>query len=145
MKQDSISLGDYLRQRRQELKLTQKGLGTKLGIAPNLITYWEKGQRQPSDTILKKLAQILELPQDTLYLKAHPEFSDFVDLNPRTGGLQRRLPPALLALREDKGLREQHKIDNVEIAQLASLQLRGEIRTKEDYVFLLMSLRQVTR
>lgn len=141
----TTTLGEYLRKRRQELELTQKELGTRLGIAPNLITYWEKGQRQPPDSILKNLARLLELPQDTLYLKAHPEFSEFVTLDPRTGGLQRRLSPALEALKKDKELRAQQKITDEDITQLASIHMRGEIRAKEDYVFLLMSMRQVIR
>ena len=135
------TLGDYLRKRRLELDLTQAEVAKKVKVAQNFVAYLENDQRKPSHDLLKKLAEVLNLPSGRLYVLAHPEMQEMISVEGER--IQSKMSPALEDLRRDTDLRRQHAITDQEIDQLASIRARGEIRKKEDYVFLLMSIRQV--
>lgn len=131
--------GAYLKKRRHELELTQGELAQKLGVAQNYITYLEKGSRNPSLETLKKLARALRSPLEQLHRLANPEVETLYLASEAT------LPPLLLELSRNKKLREMHRIGDEEIEQLAGIRARGEVRKVEDYLLLLMTMRQVFR
>lgn len=144
MSSSKTKFGNYIRQRRIELNLTQAEVAKNLKTSQNFITYLEKDLRKPTDDMLKKLSKILLLPIDQLYTQAHPELSHFLDIKD-DGQYQRKVSPILEELKNDNKLRKQYEITNEEINELSSIKLRGEIKTKEDYLFLLMSIRQVMK
>lgn len=135
------NFGHYIRKRRLELGLTQHEIAKKIGVAQNFVTYLEAEQRKPSHEMIKKVAAALSLSSDTLYLIAHPEVAALVNKR-REGGLHSQIPFHLAALKNDRELRHKHEISDADIAQLASIRARGEVKSKEDYVFLLLSIRK---
>lgn len=139
------TFGQYIKSRRLEMKLTQSEVAKKLNVAQNFITYLEKNRRKPTNSMIKKIADILSLPVDQLYFSAHPEINEMVNLNQKTPVSSQQIPLSLLELKEDKELRQKHRITDLEIDELASMRLRSLIKSKEDYVFLLMSIRQVMK
>lgn len=143
MTKQNTFFGEYIKNRRQELDKSQRDLAKLLGVSQNFITYLEKGIRRPTDKMLQKLSMALALPLDKLYLKAHPEVPSMVGFEPNTKTLKSEMPPMLKELAEDKELKNRHQITEQEIKMLHTLQLRGEVKKKEDYVFILMSIRQV--
>lgn len=74
-------LGEEIRVRRQELKLTAKGLANKIGVDPTYITYIEKHGKIPSPAVMDKIKAALGRGDvytsdmlDTIYLKTkYPE------------------------------------------------------------------------
>lgn len=60
------SIGERIRNRRQELGLTQVELGAKLGIHQKQISAYERGVNLPSSEVLIKMAEILGLSLDYL-------------------------------------------------------------------------------
>jgi predicted ATPase/DNA-binding XRE family transcriptional regulator len=58
------SFGQWLRQRRKTLDLTQEQLADRLGCSPNTIRKIELGTRKPSRQIAELLAQCLNVPTD---------------------------------------------------------------------------------
>lgn len=145
MDQFQSTFGQYIKSRRLEMKLTQSEVAKKLNVAQNFITYLEKNRRKPTTSMIKKIADILVLPVDQLYFSAHPEINEMVSLNQKTPISSQQIPLSLLELKEDKELRQKHRITDVEIDELASMRLRSSVKNKEDYVFLLMSIRQVMK
>lgn len=146
MVQYSMSyFGDYIRKRRLELGMTQERVAKRLQVTQNFVAYLEKGERKPPTRLLRCLSEILSLPLDKLYLAARPEVEEFIDFDAEKRKPTLRLPPALLALYGDKDLRDKHHITDADLDMLASIRARGDIRNKEDYIFLLLSLRQVMR
>lgn len=139
------SFGDYIRKRRLDLDITQQEVAKKAGVTQNFIAYLESNKRKAPTWLIKRLGEILSLPLDTLYMSARPEAEAFIDFDREKNTAKRKLAPALLALKLDTKLCSQHKVNDADIAMLASLKARGEIRSKEDYIFLLLSLRQVMR
>lgn len=139
------TFGSYIKKRRLELGLTQQEIAKKCGVAQNFIAYLENNHRQPSTEMIRKLGKILDLPSDKLYFLAHTELEGIIHYDYEKAELKNKTPPALMALKNDKKTRNRYHVTDDEIDQLASVRSRGEIRTKEDYIFLLMSIRQVFR
>lgn len=60
------SFGGFLRQKRQEKKLTQKELSKLLFVSESAISKWEKDIAHPDITLLPKLAEILGVTEHEL-------------------------------------------------------------------------------
>ncbi|MBX7149292.1 helix-turn-helix domain-containing protein [bacterium] len=140
-----IKFGDFLRDQRLRADLTQMQLAQKLDVSQNFVTYLEKGQRKPTNEMIKKISKILSVSTDKLYFLANPDVSEIVDFDEEEGRVAQKMPPALEALMRDSDLRERNRITDEDIKQLASMRLRGDVKRKEDYLFLLLSIRQVLR
>lgn len=56
------SFGDWLKQRRQTLDLTQEGLARLVECSPAVVRKWEAGERRPSKQIAELLAEKLNIP-----------------------------------------------------------------------------------
>jgi transcriptional regulator with XRE-family HTH domain len=53
------SMKDRIRTRREELRLTQKGVGKLVGVSPSAVSQWESGASEPADEKLDLLAEAL--------------------------------------------------------------------------------------
>jgi transcriptional regulator with XRE-family HTH domain len=140
------NFGDTIRKRRLELDKTQQEVAQRIGVAQNFIAYLENNTRKPSVDMVKKLSDELKLPSDKLYFLANrEELKGVVDFSNEEGKVNRKISPVLAALAKNRVLRDQYQITDAEIDQLSSIRGRGEISTEQDYVFLLMTIRQVFR
>ena len=64
-----MGYGDYIRERRRALGLTQKELGERSGIHKNVISAWEHEASSPVDyRTISALEDALEVPAGELYL-----------------------------------------------------------------------------
>lgn len=57
-----LAIGERLLARRQELKLSQREVGERMGVGYNCILQWEKGKKGMSVRTLKALCDALEMP-----------------------------------------------------------------------------------
>lgn len=135
------TLGACIRKRRRDLELTQAQLASKTGVSQNYITYLEKNERTPSNDIIKKLSHNLNLPLDHLYFLTHPDVEKMLPEKSKTQGSS--MNPLLKKLSTNHALRKKHIITDEDIELLATIQGRGTIENEQDYVFLLMTIRQV--
>lgn len=60
------SFGEFLKQRRQEKKLTQKELAKRLIVSESAVSKWEKDVARPDITLLPKISEILEVTEHEL-------------------------------------------------------------------------------
>jgi len=135
----NMQLGELVKQKRLQLGLTQTGLADMLGVGQTYITFIEKDKRTPSNDILLNLAKALRLSFKKLYGLAHPDLKNMVNF--RTSVATRELPLHLQNLAADKLLREKFSITDQDISMLGSIQARGETRNKDDYIVILMTIR----
>lgn len=56
-----MTLGENIRKRREELKLSQEYVAERLGVSRQAISKWEKGQSEPTANNLIQLANIFEI------------------------------------------------------------------------------------
>lgn len=79
-----MSFSDKLYKLRISKGISQKELADNLGVAQSSINYWEKGQRDPSITVVKKIAEYFGVSLDYLmeiddnHAVSGAEFSDLV-------------------------------------------------------------------
>ena len=60
------SFGEFLRQKRQEKNLTQKGLAKLIFVSESAVSKWEKNAAHPDITLLPKLSEILGVTEHEL-------------------------------------------------------------------------------
>lgn len=61
-----MTLGKNIRNRREELKLSQEYVAEKLGVSRQAVSKWETNQSEPTANNLMKLAEIFEMPLSEL-------------------------------------------------------------------------------
>lgn len=57
----NITIGQFIKEKRELLGITQSALGEKIGLSPATISLYESGDRKPEVEVLRKLATALEV------------------------------------------------------------------------------------
>ncbi|MCF0111893.1 MAG: helix-turn-helix domain-containing protein [Erysipelotrichaceae bacterium] len=63
---NNVKVGQYIRERRKELGLTQQNVADHLGISFQAVSRWETGDGYPEVTVLLQLADILQTTTDKI-------------------------------------------------------------------------------
>ncbi len=92
------NLGDYLREQRNQARLSLRQLAELTGVSNPYLSQIERGLRKPSAEVLQQLAKGLRVSAETLYVRAGM-------LEPDTRGDR----PVQLAVLADTGLTERQK------------------------------------
>jgi transcriptional regulator with XRE-family HTH domain len=61
------------------LRLTQRELALKVGVKPSHVGYLEKNLRRSSLGLLSRMADVLGLPKESLFVLSHPEASSLLE------------------------------------------------------------------
>ena len=69
----TVDIGSALRMVREAKDMTVKKVAEAASISFPFLTLIEQGKRQPSLTVLRKLASALEVPVEALILASQPE------------------------------------------------------------------------
>jgi transcriptional regulator with XRE-family HTH domain len=93
------NLGGFLREQRQNAKLSLRQLADAAGVSNPYLSQIERGLRKPSAEILQQLAKALRISAESLYVQA-----GILDERDREDLLQ--VPAAILA---DSSINEQQK------------------------------------
>ncbi|MBA3425079.1 MAG: helix-turn-helix transcriptional regulator [Rubrobacter sp.] len=72
-------IGEAVRRRREELRLTGAQLAEKAGMAPSAVSQIETGKRTPSSSSVVKLAAALSVEVGDLFPKGQASLPDFGD------------------------------------------------------------------
>jgi transcriptional regulator with XRE-family HTH domain len=91
-----MDLGERLKTRRAELKLSQKQLALSLGVTQGAVAQFESGARSPSLELLARLADRLRVSTDYLIRGEEPGHVDVSPLNAGDRRLVKRLAEYLL-------------------------------------------------
>lgn len=135
------TLGEVLRHKREILRLTQRELARQLGVKSSHVTYLESDRRRPSLGLLSRIADVLGLEREPLFLLAHPEASSFV-------GARRESSPGKDAKKvwhdfvNNKALIEHHRINPAELRVLSQISLLGRVTAPRSFLFILNAIRQ---
>ncbi len=134
-------LGQVLKQRRAVLGLTQRGLAAKIGVKASHVAYLENGRRRPSMSLLKRLADVLGLDKESIFLMAHPEAKAL--LSPRHGEKPARTAEnAWRSFLSDRGLHVRYGVKPKEPRVLRQVNLLGKVSSPRQFLFILNSIRQ---
>src|SRR5579872_568440 len=70
------SIGDYIREQREQAKISMRQLAQQAGVSNPYLSQIERGLRKPSADILQQLAKGLRISAEALYVLAGPELSE---------------------------------------------------------------------
>jgi transcriptional regulator with XRE-family HTH domain len=88
-------LGNFIRDQRQNARLSLRGLSSMAGISNPYLSQIERGLRRPSAEILQAIARALRISSETLYVKAgilddHPADADVLAVILRDASLNEK-------------------------------------------------------
>jgi transcriptional regulator with XRE-family HTH domain len=136
------SLGEVLKSQREIFGLTQRELALKLGVKASHVAYLEKGRRRPSLGLVSRIADVLGLAKEPLFLLAHPEASSLLS--------ERREEPATACNPDhvwrdftgNKALLARHQVKPTELRVLSQVNLLGKVAAPRSFLFILNAIRQ---
>lgn len=134
------TLGSVLKGRREALGLSQRGLARELGVRASHVGYLEGGKRRPSLPLVSRLADVLGLEREPLFLLAHPEAREL--LSRPEPALAARHDHAWRTFVRDKRLLQRNKITRRELKVLSQVKNLGRISSARHFFFILNSIRQ---
>lgn len=135
-KEKGPSLGSVLKQRRRQLEMTQAQVASKVGCRANYIGYLESGARRPSANIVLRLAKVLDLDAQELFLMANPQVRTVMgsESEAHTSPWER--------FKKNKRLHTRHGITRAELSALERVAMLGSVRNQRDFLFILQTIRQ---
>ena len=136
------TLGEVLKQRRSDLKLTQRELAARLGVKASHIAYLESGRRRPSLSLLGRLASVLGLQKEPLFLLAHPEARELIGGQREPARRSEEPKQAWRSFVADKALLARHAVKPRELQVLSKVNLLGKVTAPRHFLFILNSIRQ---
>jgi transcriptional regulator with XRE-family HTH domain len=135
------TLGQVLKERRALLRLTQRELALKLGVKPSHVAYLEMNSRRPSLGLLSRIADVLDLPKESLFALAHPEARSFLG-TPRDAAPPQEQDQAWQEFTGNEALLARHQVKPRELEVLSQVNLLGKVTAPSQFVFILNAIRQ---
>ena len=132
------TLGQALKNARIAHGMTQRELALQTGVQKSHVAFLESGRRRPSLGLLSRLAEVLGLEKDKLFLLAHPEARPLLGSPPRAAARDQ----AWREFVNNKALLARHRVHPHELRMLAQTNLLGQIIAPSDFLFILNSIRQ---
>jgi len=136
------TLGPVLKKQREALGLTQRELARKLNVKPSHVAYLEKDRRRPSLMLLSRLAEVMGLQKEPLFLLAHPEASSLVDSSRRAPTPHRDPDQVWRDFAGNKALLARYNVKPREMKVLSQVNLLGKITAPRNFLFILNAIRQ---
>ncbi len=126
------SFGQFIRERRRQLDLTQEEVARRIGVSTPYIGHLESDKRHPSYEALMRLADVLLLDRRWLFVRANPPLGPLFQE-------QDRGKSAWEKFCEDT-VRRIHKLSKREMEALREAEFLGNA----DFIFVLYTIRQAS-
>ncbi|HVN90851.1 MAG TPA: helix-turn-helix domain-containing protein [Candidatus Binataceae bacterium] len=137
------TLGQVIKRQREALGLTQRELAVKFGVKPSHVAYLENDRRRPSLMLLSRIADVLGLEKEELFLLAHPEARSLI--KSRREEAETATPDRDQVWRDfvrDKALLARHQVKPRELKVLSQVNLLGRVSAPRHFLFILNAIRQ---
>jgi transcriptional regulator with XRE-family HTH domain len=135
------SLGQFLKARRKDLRLTQRSLAQKLGVEANHVAFIENGRRKPSLKLVARIADTLGLDRQEVLLLAHPEVSALLS---RTEAEPRQRPSlSWQRFTKNDALLARCHVTKRELQVLEHLSLLGTAISTKEFLAILTLIRDI--
>jgi transcriptional regulator with XRE-family HTH domain len=135
-KRSGQTFGQRIRERRLQLGLTQRQVGLRIEASTPHVGHLESNKRHPSDTVLARLAKVLDLDPRGLFLSANPTAERLIKSTEAVNGTS-----AWDALRRDKDFQRLHNITSAEMKFLSRVAQLGEVASRRDFLQILNVVR----
>jgi transcriptional regulator with XRE-family HTH domain len=119
-RESAATLGEIIRRQRELSELSMRQFADMVGISNPYLSQIERGLREPSEKVLRSIAQSLDLSADSLYEQAGLSDDDDADEE----------PGARTAIREDQALTARQRQALLEIYDAFAAANRAPRRTR---------------
>jgi transcriptional regulator with XRE-family HTH domain len=133
------TLGQVLKNRRATLGLTQRDLATKVNVKPSHVAYLETDRRRPSLALLGRIADVMGLEKESLFLLAHPEARSLINGREESPRSSRKRVWQDFAGNESVLTR--YNVKRRELRVLSQVNLLGRISAPRQFLFILNAIR----
>jgi transcriptional regulator with XRE-family HTH domain len=130
------SFGEVIRERRQQLDLTQEETARCIKTSTPYIGHLESGKRHPSDKTLMRLAEVLGLARRDLFFLANPRAHAL--LSPES---KSTTDSTWDDFRKNEHLQRIHNIASDEMEMLSRVALLGGVPSARDFIYILNTVR----
>ena len=124
--------GQLIKASRQSAGLSQRELGSSVGVTASHIAYIESGTRHPSRSVVLRLAETLRIDRQELIRAAYPELAPSIASN----GNHKQ------AWRGFVAVARRHSVTPREMTVMRQISLIGRISSSSSYLFILNTIRQ---
>jgi len=133
------TLGAVIKEGRDALRLTQRGLAEMVGVKASHIAYIENGHRNPSLALLRRLADGLGLNRKELLFLSHPDAKYLMD---EESGSGRKREDAWEQFTSNRAALRRHNVTRAELKILKQVALLEHVSHPRHFLFILNSIRQ---
>ena len=135
------NLGEFLKARREGLRLSQRALAQKLGVEASYFGSVESGRRKPSLKLVAPIADALGLDRQDVLLLAHPEVSALLS---RTQSKPRQRPSlSWQRFANDSALLARWHVTERELELLKRLSLLETAISTKEFLAILTLIRDI--
>lgn len=134
-------LGEAVRNRRENLGLTQRLLAQKLHVEASHIAFIENGRRRPSLKLVGRMADVLGFDRQRLLILAHPEAGDLI-VQVRQEK-KSKTTPSWQRFMKNRELLARYDITDRELDALEHLSLLGTVKTAKEFLAILTLIRDI--
>jgi transcriptional regulator with XRE-family HTH domain len=133
------TLGGVIKEGRDALRLTQRGLAEIVGVKASHIAYIENGHRNPSLALLRRLADALGLNRRELLILSHPDARYLMD-EPETRASKRE--NSWHQFSTNRAMLRRHNVTRAELKVLKQVSLLENVSVPRHFLFILNAIRQ---
>jgi transcriptional regulator with XRE-family HTH domain len=134
-------LGELVKDRREDLGLSQRSLAQKLGVEASHIAFIESGRRKPSLKLVARLADILDIERQSLLILAHPEAKELIaettpEIRPQPARSWKRFI-------QNRELLARYNVTDPELRALEQFSFLGTVRSAKEFLTILTLIRDI--
>src|SRR5271170_4930390 len=133
---ETMMLPKTIRDRRRAMDLTQQELAIRIGVSTAYVGHVESAKRLPSHKVLIAMARILGLNWRELFIVANPEAATLI-----SAPAEKSRKSSWDKFLNDVRLRKSHHITDQELEILSRMAAMGEVRSTQDFIFVLNAIR----
>ncbi|GEM_PF-193320 len=135
------TLGERLKNHRLNSGLSQTELARRLGLRQATISLIEHDRRRPSATLLRRIASVLDIRHEPLFLLSSPDAKLVKGSRLASCDIANRA--MWRAFIHDRNLLERYKVQPHELQVLADVRVIGRVREPREFVQILLALRRL--
>jgi transcriptional regulator with XRE-family HTH domain len=137
----ATTLGAQLRSFRLNSGLSQRELARRLGLRQPTISLIEHDRRHPSATLLRRIANALEIKPQGIFLLSSPGAK--IAKGARLPSCEVANRAVWRAFTQDKNLLERYNVQPHELQVLADVRIIGRVHHRREFIKILTAIRHL--
>jgi len=135
----NTTLGAAIKEARESLGLTQRGLSAEVDVKASHIAYIEGNRRRPSLPLLRKLVSVLGLNRREMLFLTYPDAKFLIDDEPKAAN---RGKDAWRQFVSNRAILRRHGVTRGELKVLKEVSLLEHVSSPRHFLFVLNAIRQ---